>query len=180
MPKTEQPLIPEDIGERLVGPFSNEAKGLKVMMELPSVKDILLRNGSLDAIALQLELIKSMTARDEYRGLEIDLAHLGHEINKVNTSNGWEICTPEDWPADGDIHKVRKLITALGLLITEVCEAIEAIRKRDKANFEEEMADTLIRLLDINTGLGINLVPVLLKKLEKNRHRGLHHGGKAV
>ena len=104
---------------------------------------------------------------------------LGEEINEINRGNGWNICTPDDWPGDetGDIYK---LSTHLALLHSEVSEALEGARHRDRENFEEEMADVFIRLLDLTHGLGIDITAAIFAKLEKNRHRGHHHGGKAV
>jgi NTP pyrophosphatase (non-canonical NTP hydrolase) len=65
-------------------------------------------------------------------------------------------------------------------MVTEVAEAMEALRKRDRANFEEELADIFIRILDTSHGLGIDMDAVVAKKLAKNRTRGYRHGGKAV
>jgi NTP pyrophosphatase (non-canonical NTP hydrolase) len=47
-------------------------------------------------------------------------------------------------------------------------------------NFGEELADTLIRVLDLASGLGIDLDSAVSAKLEKNKHRGYRHGGKRV
>ena len=37
----------------------------------------------------------------------------------------------------------------LALIITEISEAIEAVRKGDEENFKEEIADTFVRLFDL-------------------------------
>ena len=111
------------------------------------------------------------------------LASLGAEIVEINTANGWDVTKPSDWPAADDsdaIVSLRKLSTNLMLMVTEVAEAMEALRKCDRANFEEELADTLIRILDTSHGLGIDMDAVVAKKLAKNRTRGYRHGGKAV
>lgn len=68
----------------------------------------------------------------------------------------------------------------LALIHTEVSEATEAFRADDKANFAEECADILIRVLDLTTGLGIDIETVINAKLEKNKQRGFKHGGKRI
>jgi NTP pyrophosphatase (non-canonical NTP hydrolase) len=102
------------------------------------------------------------------------LNELGVEIIKVNMANGWDVMQPDQW---GDAHKVPSL---LALITSETSEALEAFRKNDKENFAEECADQIMRLLDLTTGLGIDIDTALAKKLEKNRSRGYKHGGKRV
>ena len=96
------------------------------------------------------------------------------EINKINRANGWEVLTPEDW------SDARRVPTVLALIHSEVSEALEGFRHDDKANFAEELADILIRVLDCSGGLGIDLDNEVRKKLAKNRERGFKHGGKRV
>jgi len=111
---------------------------------------------------------------------------LGYEIIVINTNNGWDVTKPSDWPSapgtpdSENTHRLRKIGTNLALIHSEVSEALEAVRKLDRQNFEEELADVIIRVLDTSHGLGINLGPVISAKLEKNRGRGHRHGGKAI
>jgi NTP pyrophosphatase (non-canonical NTP hydrolase) len=102
------------------------------------------------------------------------LNELGKEIIKVNTANGWNVTTPGDWR---DTYKIPGV---LALIHSEVSEALEAFRVDDKENFEEELADVLIRVLDCSTGLCFDIEAAVKAKLEKNRARGFHHGGKRV
>lgn len=83
---------------------------------------------------------------------------------------------PSDWPAPKNV----KLPAILALVHSEVSEAYEAFASRDLKGFAEEMADVVIRVLDCTAGLGIDLGPAILAKLEKNRARGFRHGGKVV
>lgn len=106
---------------------------------------------------------------------------LGATAHDINVSNGWDSFIPEHWPAAGpDRDAVRFLCTHMALVHSEVSEATEAIRARDRENFDEELADVVIRVASIAHGLGIDLDTVIAAKLAKNRTRGLHHGGKAV
>lgn len=58
---------------------------------------------------------------------------------------------------------------------TELGEAQDALRKRDKDNFKEEIADTVLRICDLCGGLDINLEEEIKKKMEKNIDRPYLH-----
>lgn len=73
-----------------------------------------------------------------------------------------------------------KLCTHMALVHSEVSEATEAIRHRDRVNFDEELADVVIRVASIAHGLGTDLDAAIRAKMEVNKTRGLHHGGKSV
>jgi len=100
---------------------------------------------------------------------------LSLEIVEINRKNGWKVATPDDW--DSSDYKIPAL---LALIHSEVSEALEAFRHGDKDNFEEELADVLIRVLDCTGGLRIDIDAAVSKKLEVNRHRGYRYGGKRV
>lgn len=72
--------------------------------------------------------------------------------------------------------KERNIGEALMLVVTELAEAMEAHRKQDKANFDEELADTFIRLFDLCGGLGIDIQAEIMKKCDKNKLRPYKHG----
>lgn len=103
------------------------------------------------------------------------LNELGKEILKINLNNGWDVSQPGDWTASA-----YKLPAKLALITSEVSEALEAFRKDDSLNFAEELADTLIRVLDLSAGLGLDMDAAVRLKLEKNKGRGYRHGGKRV
>lgn len=115
----------------------------------------------------------------------MNLTDIGREAHEINAANGWETFMQKSWPLstndkDNTADKVRFLCTHLALIHSEVSEALEAVRKRDRENFDEELADVVIRVLSVAYGLGTDLDAVVTAKLAKNRKRGLHHGGKAV
>jgi NTP pyrophosphatase (non-canonical NTP hydrolase) len=104
-------------------------------------------------------------------------ASLGAEINDINRANGWRVVEPCEWCGDGHPYKVPAI---LALIHSEVSEALEAFRVGDKANFAEELADVVIRVLDCANGLEIDLGTAVLDKMAKNRQRAYRHGGKKL
>ena len=105
------------------------------------------------------------------------LRELGDYINTINLNNGWDTCQPADWDKEPNGHKIG---THIALIHSEVSEALEGMRHNDKDNFAEELADTIIRVLDLGNGLGLDLGYEVFRKLEINKGRGKRHGGKVV
>lgn len=66
----------------------------------------------------------------------------------------------------------------LCLIHSEVSEALEADRSSDAAGFAEELADIIIRVLDVSHSLGIDIAHHIQAKMLKNEGR-LHKHGKA-
>ena len=67
-------------------------------------------------------------------------------------------------------------LAKLMLVVSEVGEAAEAVRKADESNFEEEIADTIIRLLQLCGAMGINPDCIVRRKMEFNASRPPRHG----
>lgn len=69
----------------------------------------------------------------------------------------------------------------IALMHSELSEALEGLRKNNwigKGGVNEEMADTVIRILDFCQYHGVDLGYEIVKKMEKNRKRKYKHGKK--
>lgn len=64
----------------------------------------------------------------------------------------------------------------LMLIVTELSEAMEAHRVQDRENFNEEIADTFIRLFDLCGGLKVDIEKEIHKKMKRNKKRPYKHG----
>ena len=64
----------------------------------------------------------------------------------------------------------------IALMHSELSEALEGLRKNDRANVAEELADCVIRIADYCGGRGINLEAVLIAKIGYNQTRPYKHG----
>lgn len=70
----------------------------------------------------------------------------------------------------------RNIPEALMLIVSELAEAMEAHRKGDMVEFNEELADVAIRLFDLCGGLGVNLEQEIDEKMKINVKRPFKHG----
>lgn len=64
------------------------------------------------------------------------------------------------------------------LIISEVTEAMEALRNENMVEYPEEIADIAIRLADFAGNENINLGAEVRAKMEANGNRPQMHGGK--
>jgi len=95
--------------------------------------------------------------------LRSDLKGLSRLCHKIARQKGF-------WDSKRNIGEM------LMLVVTELSEAMEAHRTQDKANFNEEIADTFIRLFDLCGGMKIDILKEIEKKMHKNRKRPYKHG----
>jgi len=73
---------------------------------------------------------------------------------------------------------------AIALIHSELSEALEALRSnnapdrhlRDFAGVEVELADAVIRIMDISEGRGWRVVEAILAKIDYNKGRDRLHG----
>jgi len=70
------------------------------------------------------------------------------------------------------------MLGKLMLVVSELAEAAEAVRKANLANFKEEIADTFIRLLDICGTMKIDIEDEIRKKMAINEGRPYRHNTK--
>ena len=69
-------------------------------------------------------------------------------------------------------------LNRLMLIVSELGEAAEAYRKDDQENMREELADTVIRIMDLAENMGFSLAEEILKKAAFNKTRPYLHGKK--
>jgi NTP pyrophosphatase (non-canonical NTP hydrolase) len=93
-----------------------------------------------------------------------DLDDRAREIHNTNISKGFWSQAPSVIP--------EKLM----LITTEVAEAMEAFRDGDDAHLEEELADIIIRVLDLAEHKGFSMERAVIQKMGKNRDRPRLHG----
>lgn len=62
------------------------------------------------------------------------------------------------------------------LMVTELAEAAEDVRKDRWEHLGEEFADVIIRIMDTSQYLGIDLTDEIRAKMETNRRRPYMHG----
>jgi len=136
------------------------------------------QKGDIRKVYSELETLKRRVSEEsrqpEQAIAELTLSELGLRIAKINDANGWTPITLEDWNDD------YKITAMLGLIMTECSEAIEAHRDNDFENFGEEMADILIRAIELAERLRIKTYEEIVSKLDKNENRGHKHGGKRI
>ena len=68
--------------------------------------------------------------------------------------------------------------TKIALICSEAGEAVEAIRNEDNENLGEELADIVIRCMDLAEARGLNLAAEVSSKIQKNEGRPHGHNRK--
>lgn len=103
----------------------------------------------------------------------IDIKELAEDIYRINVANGW-------W------EKERNDYELIALMHSELSEAIEAMRHGNPPSdhipeftgVEEELADVIIRVLDLCQAREYRIEEAIIAKLACNATRGFKHGGK--
>ena len=118
----------------------------------------------------------------------VDLSHAAEAIRKDNGEEAAEaILATKDGlnrhcisigPEERSLTEGDMMYVKLMLVITELGEAAEAVEIGDEENFKEEIADAVIRLMDICGAIGMDLEEEIAKKMEVNKKRPTLHGKK--
>ena len=112
----------------------------------------------------------------------LTINELVEEAHKNARDKGfWDFCIQEtdemfktDCVLTNEIHRLTLILITNGfltLIASEVFEAQQALRKNDRANFKEEIADIFIRAADLCGGLGIDIEKEIIKKLSDTIHK---------
>ena len=101
----------------------------------------------------------------------------------------WETADKTGWH-EGPPPDMIKLVAWLGLVGTEVAEAIECVRSRDMAprfndvgkpeGFPSELADIVLRVLEYAEIFGVDLEAAMIVKNSFNKTRPYRHGNKVI
>ena len=77
-----------------------------------------------------------------------------------------------DWVEQMGWHN-KTVLEALALIASEVGEAVNECRNEQPTGaFGEELADIVLRVMDLAHWQGIDLEKEIIKKIEKNEQRG--------
>ena len=109
------------------------------------------------------------------RRVPLSLSQLAADIRTISRGNGWTVLeAEEEWSYR---HKVPDILC---LIHGDVHEALQAFQDDEQAQFLDDMADIVIRVLGCVGGLTDDFDSIVAAKLEANRKRGRGHGGKRV
>lgn len=106
------------------------------------------------------------------------LGEIGSAQHAISRDKGWRVVTEDDWKRSD--YSLYVIPAKIALVHSELSEMLEAFRNADRENFEEEMADVILRLASIAHGFGVDLDAAVARKIEKNRERPYRHGGKRL
>ena len=104
-----------------------------------------------------------------------DMNELAKQCKETRSLKGFY--TPPDLE---NIQRRNLMLGKMMLVVTEAAEAAEAVRNGDTENFEEELADIIIRVFDIAASTGIDIEKTVIRKMAFNASRSALHGKKTT
>ena len=119
------------------------------------------------------DLVKEAHENAKKHGFWEDVEMLVHEYDEIDIL---EAAMCKEWIDGCKSDLSNAICTRLMLIVGEVAEAMEGLRKNDRANFQEELADIMIRVFDLAGGLEVDLESEIKKKMEMNKSRFYKHG----
>lgn len=118
-----------------------------------------------------------MTEQEEYEIHRAELqAYFSAHQDQIDVAFGNLSRCINDWMGTQGFWESSNLGEKIALMHSELSECLEAIRKGDEENEEEELADCIIRILDYAGHRNMNLGAALCEKMRKNLLRPRKHG----
>lgn len=120
----------------------------------------------------------------------IEFDRVQGEAFLINCANGWwsdRADIAEACITSGVDHNPHLAIELIGLIHTELSEAVEAARKhpiqswsdyKTKDTMVRELAGCVVRIMDMAENFGLPVGRAIEAEIESNRGRGHMHGGK--
>lgn len=110
-----------------------------------------------------------------------DLGKLQSIVWEQNDRNGWH----ESYDFRSPEQRAISIATQLALIHTEVSEATQILRSPsgkspNREAFGRELADIVMRTLDLAETLGVDITDHIHQNLKRNQARGYKHGGKRL
>lgn len=150
------------------------------------------------AAEASIEAFKASQLKATTEGFGPAFSDMQNHVHSTAISKGWwdkraqmeNACSQYEsrvYPTPiSDFSVVANQISCLALVVTEIAEAIEAIRHGNPPDdkipefngAEAECADAVIRLMDVSEYYGWRLSEAIVAKAEMNRGREPMHGGK--